>query len=88
MKNNRLTILYALPFGFVIIRALADGETPLERLALLTIIVVLAMVMYPVSKRLYKPLTNWISINRKHCPKCDCNMSVNYQICPNCNIRQ
>ena len=87
MKDKHLTILYALPFGFMIFRAFMDGEPPLERLALLTVVIVIAVVMYPVSRRLYKPLNTWISSNRKHCPECGCNMSLHYQICPNCNMQ-
>ena len=85
MKVNRLTMLYALPFGFLVFRAFLDGETPLERFGLMAVVIVVALVMYPVSRRLYIPLQTWISKNRKNCPECDCNMSVKYRICPNCN---
>ncbi len=86
MKNKRLAAVYALPFGFFISRALIDGETLLQRLALVTVVILLGLTMYPLSKRLYEPLQRWFSKQRKHCPECHCNMSVKYQTCPNCKL--
>ena len=87
MKNKRLAAVYVLPFGFLISRALIDGETPIERLALVAVVIFVALAMYPLSKRLYEPLQRWFSKQRQYCPECNGNMSVKYQICPNCNIQ-
>ena len=86
MKNKRLAAVYVLPFGFLISRALIDGETPIERLALVAVVIFVALAMYPLSKRLYEPLQRWFSKQRQYCPECNGNMSVKYQICPHCKL--
>ena len=86
MNEKRFAAMYAFPFGFLVVRALIDGETLLERAALIAVVAIVAIAMYPLCKRLSGRLSEWFSKYRKNCPECDCNMSVRYKVCPNCKI--
>ena len=84
MNDKRFSAMYVFSIGFLVIRALADGETLLEKAGLALVVLVIAFAMFPLCKRLSGRLSEWFSKHRKHCPECDCNLSVRYKVCPNC----
>ncbi|GEM_PF-3084347 len=87
MNDKRFAAMYAFSIGFMVIRALTDGETLLEKAALTLVVLVVAFAMFPLCKRLSGWLSEWFSKYRKNCPECDCNMSVRYKVCPNCKLQ-
>lgn len=63
MNDKRFSAMYVFSIGFLVIRALADGETLLEKAGLVLVVLVIAFAMFPLCKRLSE-LQNSFLIHR------------------------